>query len=96
MGTQPTETSPPFKVDGKRHDAKITEGLTYNVVVLAADRALRAGGSDLAADDGDWVALETELTDDVLDVDAEGGKDRGARSRVGLGQKRDQCSVHLV
>ena len=93
---QPTETSPPFKPDCKCHDAKITESNTYDVVVLAADGALRAGRSDLPADDGDRVALETDLANDVLNVDAEASEEAGARSRVGLCSKRRQRSARLA
>lgn len=82
---QPTETSPPFKAKHKCYNAKITEENTYNVVVLAANRALRASGGDLPTNDSDWAALEADLADYVLDVDGEGGEEGGARSRVGLG-----------
>ena len=46
------------------------ESDTYDVVVLAAHGPLRAGGGDLAANDSDRVALEANLTGNVLDVDA--------------------------
>ena len=64
--------------------SKHMETSTYDVVVLAAHGPLRAGRGDLTTDDSDRVALESDLTDDVLYVDAESGEKGRTRSRVGL------------
>ena len=57
--------------------------ITYNVVVLAADRAGRAGAL-AGTDNGDGRAAKTDLSGDVLEDDPEEGKDGRASSGVGL------------
>ena len=54
---------------------------------------LYAGGSDLATDDGDGVALEADLTGHVLNTDAEGTEQGKPGRGVCLGAQQGQYIV---
>ena len=67
------------------YHARKQESDAYDVIVLAADGLLRAGGGDLPADDSDRAALDADLANDVLDADAESTEQGKACRGVGLG-----------
>ena len=80
------DATPPCELHGEPSvPYRKTDKDTYDVVVLAADGLLGAGGGDLPADDGHRVALDANLADDVLDADAESTEQRKASGGVGLG-----------
>ncbi len=61
----------------------------YDVVVLAAHGVLGALRAGPGPDERERAALETDLADDVLDVETEDVEKGGACSGVGLG--REYC-----